>query len=354
MVVSSAILSLALIALIFYTAKREGCHILIPLLFAAVAVFGGYFLYLWPFFLHAALALLALVVWKSHQGSARTLVAYMIVGLALPYGLTAYRIDHVAQQHRLKKAFPFESMEARVPVPKTHGPTKIPRETEEHLKDLEKNVASKTYDSRTKMLKRLHQDSLQSFIDSPGFGNERNPIVLLTLRYPIHQPDPAPSSSIAESDLQEPKNLKLDPLQALHLSSIVDFVSPRGFGLIVSRQKVAGFIPHQFSTVPSAEHWKVRTLELVGLLMHDDPVVYVSDALPRMDKVREAKTRRLNTFEEAGLLRLQEGDDSFFRETGEDILMLGAVRSIDQCVQCHGGERGDLLGAFTYHLRRVP
>jgi hypothetical protein len=27
---------------------------------------------------------------------------------------------------------------------------------------------------------------------------------------------------------------------------------------------------------------------------------------------------------------------------------------IKQCVSCHGGERGDLLGAFSYSLRRQP
>ena len=30
--------------------------------------------------------------------------------------------------------------------------------------------------------------------------------------------------------------------------------------------------------------------------------------------------------------------------------MLGAIRSAKQCVQCHGGQRGDLLGAFSYTL----
>jgi mono/diheme cytochrome c family protein len=30
--------------------------------------------------------------------------------------------------------------------------------------------------------------------------------------------------------------------------------------------------------------------------------------------------------------------------------MLGAVRSTRQCVACHGGDRGDLLGAFSYAL----
>jgi hypothetical protein len=363
MVVLSAILSLALIALIYNTSKRERSRFLIPLLLATAGVVGGYYVDLWPFFLHAALVLLALVVWKSHQGSPRVLLAYLIVAAALPYGLIAYlTIDYGAEQHRLKKQYAFESMEARLPAPKPRAGTKISRETEEHLKSLDKNVGYETNDFRTLMLERLHRDSVQSFIDSPGFGVGRRILPTeTTLKVnldrraePIFQPDPVPSSSIAESDLHEPKDVKVDPLRDLHLSSVVDFAYPRGFGLIVSRQKVAGFIPHQFSMVPSAEHWKVRTLELVSLLIHDDPVVYVSDELPRMDKMRGGKTRSLNTFEDAGLKRLQEGDDLFLRETNEDIRMLGAVRSIDQCVRCHGGERGDLLGAFTYHLRRVP
>jgi hypothetical protein len=32
--------------------------------------------------------------------------------------------------------------------------------------------------------------------------------------------------------------------------------------------------------------------------------------------------------------------------------MLGLARSVKQCVACHGGARGDLLGAFSYVLRR--
>ena len=28
------------------------------------------------------------------------------------------------------------------------------------------------------------------------------------------------------------------------------------------------------------------------------------------------------------------------------------IRSVSQCVKCHGGERGDLLGAFSYSLQR--
>jgi hypothetical protein len=30
--------------------------------------------------------------------------------------------------------------------------------------------------------------------------------------------------------------------------------------------------------------------------------------------------------------------------------MVGSVRSLKQCIPCHGGRRGDLLGAFSYSL----
>jgi len=32
--------------------------------------------------------------------------------------------------------------------------------------------------------------------------------------------------------------------------------------------------------------------------------------------------------------------------------MLGATYGAKQCVACHGGERGDLLGVFSYTLQR--
>ena len=51
-----------------------------------------------------------------------------------------------------------------------------------------------------------------------------------------------------------------------------------------------------------------------------------------------------------------EGDRSgrqlYLRKAQGTILLLGAIRSADQCVKCHGGERGDLLGAFSYRLAR--
>ena len=94
----------------------------------------------------------------------------------------------------------------------------------------------------------------------------------------------------------------------------------------------------------------MRSIELVSLLLHDAPRVYATTDLPRMDKIRTVPTRSLDRFEETGLLELKVGEDFFTSETPKGVRMLGAIRSIEQCVQCHGGECGDLLGAFSYVL----
>jgi hypothetical protein len=48
----------------------------------------------------------------------------------------------------------------------------------------------------------------------------------------------------------------------------------------------------------STKHWQVRTLDLVSLLLHDEPVVYISNHLPRLRTVQENSsltTRPLST-----------------------------------------------------------
>jgi hypothetical protein len=134
--------------------------------------------------------------------------------------------------------------------------------------------------------------------------------------------------------------------------SLVDFVSPAGFGYVKDRRHVAGFALHQFTRIPGPwDRWKVQTVQLVSLLLHDKPVIYASDRLPQMSKVRDDPTRPLDRFENLGLDTLRRGEDLFISRSKEGLRMLGAVRSIRQCVTCHGGNRGDLLGAFSYNIR---
>src|SRR6185437_2554396 len=110
--------------------------------------------------------------------------------------------------------------------------------------------------------------------------------------------------------------------------------------------------PHQFSKQPApVRRWSLKTLDLVGLVMHDEPVAYVSANLPRMDELRRAPTRPLDAFEAAGLESLRGGEDLFVRDTPDgQRRALGAIRSGKQCLSCHEGQRGELLGAFSYTL----
>jgi hypothetical protein len=71
-----------------------------------------------------------------------------------------------------------------------------------------------------------------------------------------------------------------------------------------------------------------------------------------MDELRKAPTRPLDEFEAEGLKELRRGEDLFVRDAPSGRRMLGAVRSAKQCVACHGGQRGDLLGAFSYTFVR--
>ena len=97
----------------------------------------------------------------------------------------------------------------------------------------------------------------------------------------------------------------------------------------------------------------MQTLDLVGLILDEEPRVYVSDQLPSMAEVRDVPTRPLDKFESVGLKTLQHGEDLWIARDGESVRMLGAIRSVTQCIACHEGERGDLLGAFTYTFGHV-
>ena len=63
-------------------------------------------------------------------------------------------------------------------------------------------------------------------------------------------------------------------------------------------------------------------------------------------------TRPLDRFERFGLGTLRQGQDLFIATESDGLRMIGAVRSTSQCVVCHDCQRGDLLGAFTYTLKR--
>jgi hypothetical protein len=279
----------------------------------------------------------------------------------------------------LRKRYPFESMKDRLnyEIDRTDAsekPAELPAETMKRLQTVETSFDSwKRWELRRRSLAMLHSDQVEQFISREGFGLSRMPdpapsFLELASAPPIpftslkNLPSDQDASGVAGGNKQAPA---MNLLEAFHDSGRFNFLSPNGFGFVKDRDHVAGFVSHQFRSMPqmpapggkvSAEserdHWQVRRLELVSLLKHDKPAVYVSDALPRMQDLKKAKTRPLNEFEEKALKSLNEGEDLLAESTANRIHMVGSLRATKQCLECHNAHRGDLLGAFSYDLQR--
>ena len=89
------------------------------------------------------------------------------------------------------------------------------------------------------------------------------------------------------------------------------FVDPERMGYVRSRDEVSGFEAHEVSDLTdydsdpaSAKNWQVTRLELVSLLRHSEPRVYVSDTLPPMDELNKIEHRSLSEFESQSLPQL--------------------------------------------------
>jgi hypothetical protein len=323
-----------------------------------------------PFFLMCVLPAVALqalllcgatIVWRAtHRGPSfflplscgATLVAYSLSGMMVLESERGYA--------RLRDRYPYESMEGRLPTPQAvPGGTPLLPATAQRLSRLEGEIPEHANGYREFQLRTLHERAVALFINSPGFGVARmlHPseagLAANLSREPVPlQPGSRFTSMWSPGELERLPAADEATLGRVLEDSILDFVNPRGFGYVKDRRHVTGFETHRFSQVPApANRWEVQALELVSLLLHDEPEVYVSSQLPRMDRLHGVPTRPLDQFERLGLGALRQGEDIFTTQVGEGVRMLGAVRCTRRCVACHGGERGDLLGAFSYALR---
>jgi hypothetical protein len=366
----SAFLSLVLLAVIGGSLVRgsrpTAGTVALGIAFLVMQVFGGYFL---PCFVVQCVVLLGVHLAASFwQLRAMTYFVLASVGTLVIYA--GYGSYFAVRLPQLREQLPLESMEARLPAPKTLKEAKPdPVRDPTAFQELESAVGSAGYfpyrgNQREHQLRRLHEDAVGAFTSSFGFGSGRmtsepitdwslNAVVVdeLTLAQPAYRGAEDVSADPGEwlrSGSPEPELMKL------HVASFLDFVYPEGFGYFKDRQHVAGFRPHQFRKAPAkAGVWKVETIDLVGLALNEVPVVYVSKTLPRMDELRKtAKVRALDDFECAGLADLQGGETLYVREQGNRLRVLGGLRATQQCVECHGCTRGDLLGAFSYVLSR--
>jgi hypothetical protein len=264
----------------------------------------------------------------------------------------------------------------------------LPHETWERLDALEEVLQQETrLWKRAEGLQALHARSASEFVEADGFGYRRMPPIA-----PNHVPVTVDLTEAPPMDfttyhtkpngaLSNPGKPSMKPaeqaerLAVLHREGMLGFFNSGGLGLVYPFRKStnavaagepagprSGYRPHGFapSAVFPAEEagvknrWRVNKLELVSLLKHETPRVYVSDSLPRMKELRKVGTRNLTGFEEKALAALQKGADLASEARADQIHLLGSLRAGQQCLDCHEVQRGTLLGAFSYDLRRQP
>lgn len=173
-------------------------------------------------------------------------------------------------------------------------------------------------------------------------------------------PDPSTVDHVAPISPARTKPPSDTELDALHQDAQLDFVNQAGFGYVKDRDHVAGFESHGFFRTPELRksrdpvRWITRRVELVSILLHDVPMVYVSENLPNMQELGDVEVRPLDAFETQSLDALRDGEDLVWRVTANRLRMLGSLRAARQCAQCHMVPRGTLLGAFSYEFHRDP
>ncbi|MGC3971276.1 MAG: hypothetical protein QM775_29220 [Pirellulales bacterium] len=240
---------------------------------------------------------------------------------------------------------------------------------------------------RAQSLRLLHEESVFMFVSREGNGFQRMPPIGPAYVEPWGSQDPvlparvfdvtSTGDSSSTQSLPLPDDRAKDEANApnpnardsslpsarqaneLHAFARARFLDPSLFGHVAGERRSAGFVPHSFTWRFDPSHvvpfvWKMTRLELVSLLKHSEPRVYLSQYLPRMQELSSAKTRSLDTFEASALERLRNGEELETAATPNRIAMLGAVRASNTCLKCHSLPRGTLLGAFSYELRRDP
>lgn len=284
----------------------------------------------------------------------------------------------------------------------TNGPSKLVRDDAGH--EFKMSVRG-----RTQGLLDLHSEEVAEFIQREGQGLSRIPRstpydLRRTRDYASKIYSKPVGSDLKGESLRKLRSAKKDDrddpwvystdglpsrdlVERFHGNAAQGFASPNSTGLVRDLDQVSGFESHRIrlsnrpGRIPMADHlpnlqegnfgivederrlkrqagirWYTNQLQLVSLLMHETPRVYVSKNLPNMEELSSAnaKTRNVNDFEAAALAKLKAGEELVIQATLNRIRMVGAVRSSRTCLQCHSGKENDMLGAFSYEFLRSP
>jgi hypothetical protein len=305
----------------------------------------------------------------------RSFAVASVVALVVAYAIVGayFGVPEVHRWNELQAQYPLESLDERLAYEtRPHSISFADKAALDSvwLESLEGDIAKRRNEfgvkQRLRSLERLHAGAVKQFVESEGFGVGR----MISRPRPSTLARPYVSFSSMEEWSLEPipqplsDSWRLEPNDGerrngddeermAHRANSLKFLDPAYFGYARDRQHVAGFRTHAFNKQPqSASDWTLNRLDLVGILKFDEPVVYLTPNFPRMEEVQASPTRSLDAFETESLAALLRGEDLVARESAKQLRLFGSLRATKQCQACHHGERGDLLGAFTYQFSR--
>jgi hypothetical protein len=179
-------------------------------------------------------------------------------------------------------------------------------------------------------LSALHRHTVKLFIDRAGFGISRmEPPLTDVLNPPASQDDA----------LTDRRPVVENPMaiRAGKDGKAAHFPFTKAVGAFA-------FIPPP----AKGKAWVVKGVQLVGLVKHSDPVVYLTGGA--MVKGKDVKTRRPDAFEAKAVEVIRGGGDLVQAEKrGGTLRAVSGIYAGRQCSSCH--ERpGEMLGAFSYQL----
>ena len=299
---------------------------------------------------------LATIAWRQRPGL-RVAACVLVMAAAYGWGLSV-AWSKAAEIDRARERWPLVSLSDRLPTPADEN-VAAPQLSNEQVRRLVERddwVTHRNWGNRTWQLQQLHEGHANRFVLAQGFGVTR-------MLYPSTEED----RFVASEVMPVPAGFELSgdnpeaAMRRLHTYSELTFFDDDRMGYARSLEETAGFEPHAFAEAPmgvddkNEATWRVDRLELVGLLLRDEPVVYISDRLPNMEDAANAPTRPLNDFESAALAELRGATDLEVSEPNPrgEVSMLGALRAGEACAACHNAARGTLLGAFSYELVRL-
>ncbi len=332
--------------------------------FVLVLVVSEFLLGLFSIIIHALLTFVALIVcsWlplrtlRVRCGIAMSLMAITFVFVTIPIRWQIQRL------HTLQSEYPILSISERLKYEQDHAsphaaeslvlPAKIDSQLSKDEEFIDRMNEMRPW------LTRLHDETFERFARSEGFGyvrmnplrriERRSPLVSISLQEKHFVDQVGWYASEVEGD---------EPIKHLHQTSRNDFLDPNGFGSVRSAtREVIGFVEHAFHYSPNAiaswPQYTITQLELISLQKYPEPRAYVLDHLPRMDQLSQpdVRTRPLDDFESSALLRLKTEEDLIIDNSSGVLRMVGSLRAARQCLECHHGPRGQLLGAFTYRI----